>query len=97
MLDAEGYQGATRLTLPEGVSLEGHREGEASELIFCGYSEGKDGPVECPGPEMTMPILRVRIDKQVEGAQGAISVRGSDPEDPDQENNTAPIKVEYLD
>ncbi|WP_407285063.1 hypothetical protein [Streptomyces sp. BP-8] len=97
VLSADGYQGATRLTLPEGVSLEGHREGEPSELTFCGYGEDKNGPVECPAPGMTMPVLRVRIDKRVEGAQGTISVVASDPKDPDQENNTAPINVEYLD
>jgi hypothetical protein len=49
---------------------------------------------------MTSPILRVRIDKRVAGAQGTISVPSdpSDPApDPDPENNTSPIKVEYLD
>ncbi|GAA2586778.1 hypothetical protein Stube_58690 [Streptomyces tubercidicus] len=90
------YQGATRLTLPEGMSLEGPRDGDPSEFLFCTYAEGDDGPVECPEPKMTSPTLRVRVDKRVEGAQGSISV-ASDPSDPDQDNNTAPIKVEYLD
>ncbi|GAU71226.1 hypothetical protein SSP35_30_00190 [Streptomyces sp. NBRC 110611] len=84
-----------RLTLPEGVSLEGHREGEPGEILFCGYTEEKNGTIGCPGG-MTTPTLRVRIDKRVEGAQGTISVR-SDPKDPDPDNNSAPIKVEYLD
>jgi len=94
------HQGATRLTLPEGTSLVGRRDGDPSELLFCTYSEDGNGPVECPAPQMTSPILRVRIDKRVAGAQGTISVPSdpSDPApDPDPENNTSPIKVEYLD
>ncbi|MFI1501692.1 hypothetical protein [Streptomyces platensis] len=94
------HQGATRLTLPEGISLVGRRDGDPSELLFCAYGDDENGPVECPAPQMTSPVLRVRIDKRVEGAQGSVSVPSgpSDPDgDPDPENNTAPIKVEYLD
>ncbi|TJZ52054.1 hypothetical protein FCH28_19620 [Streptomyces piniterrae] len=97
VLGKADYQGAMRLTLPEGISLEGRREGEQSETLFCEYVEGENGLVECPSAGITMPELRVRIDKRVEGAQGTISVAESDPKDPDEENNTAPIKVEYVD
>ncbi|MEV0371863.1 hypothetical protein AB0I10_18865 [Streptomyces sp. NPDC050636] len=97
VMDVDGYyEGDTWLTLPEGVSVKGLQEGEASESLYCNYVDKKNPKVLCPAPQTTHPRLRVHIDKRVEGAQGTISV-GSDPKDPDPENNTAPIKMEYVD
>ncbi|MFF0625736.1 hypothetical protein [Streptomyces sp. NPDC004296] len=99
VMDAGGYlDGDSYVTLPEGVSLIAHQEGEASEMLFCEYTDEKNRKVLCPAPNNPLPVLRVRIDKRVEGAQGTISVK-PDPEhpDPDLTNNTAPITVEYVD
>ncbi len=40
--------------------------------------------------------LRARIDKRVPGAQGSVSADSDPAIDPNQENNTAPVKVEYV-
>ncbi|SHL05973.1 hypothetical protein [Streptomyces yunnanensis] len=99
VMDEGGYlEGTSYLTLPEGVSLIGHQEGEAGELLFCEYTDEKNRKVVCPAPNNPLPVLRVHIDKRVDGAQGTISVK-PDPEhpDPDLTNNTAPITMEYID
>ncbi|MFJ9615751.1 hypothetical protein [Streptomyces noursei] len=99
VMDAGGYfEGTSYLTLPEGVSLIGHQEGEAGELLFCEYTDEKNRKVECPAPDNPLPVLRVRIDKRVDGARGTISVKpDSEHPDPDLTNNTAPITMEYVD
>ncbi|MGW5117896.1 hypothetical protein ACWEQ8_21075 [Streptomyces noursei] len=99
VMDAGGYfDGDSYVTLPEGVSLIGHQEGEASEMLFCAYTDEKNRKVVCPAPNNPLPVLRVRIDKRVEGAQGTISVKpDSEHPDPDLTNNTAPITMEYVD
>ncbi|MET8244732.1 hypothetical protein ABZV31_10120 [Streptomyces sp. NPDC005202] len=56
----------------------------------------KGGPVACPGPEPAGTVLRVRIDKRVEGARGSITAPSDPAVDPNQDNNTAPVTVEYL-
>jgi hypothetical protein len=38
----------------------------------------------------------VRIDKRVEGARGSVTVPPGPAADPDQDNNTAPVTVEYI-
>ncbi|MCK7626219.1 hypothetical protein MUU72_24450 [Streptomyces sp. RS10V-4] len=99
VMDAAGYlEGSSYVTLPEGVSLIPHQEGEASELLYCEYTDEKNRKVLCPAPNNPAPELRVRIDKRVEGARGTVSVE-PDPEhpDPDLTNNTAPITMEYVD
>ncbi|MFH9424666.1 hypothetical protein [Streptomyces sp. NPDC017529] len=90
--------GVLRLKLPEGVSLVPVNPGDhPSEIFYCGYAEQENGLVHCAGSLDGSTWLRARIDKRVEGAQGSISAT-SDPEiDPNQENNTAPVKVEYQD
>ncbi|WEB42173.1 hypothetical protein MOV08_24910 [Streptomyces yunnanensis] len=99
VMDVNGYfEGDTYLTLPEGVSLGWHPSGEGHETLYCGYVDQKNRKVLCPAPLTDPAILRFRIDKRVEGAQGTISVK-PDPEhpDPDLTNNTAPITMEYVD
>ncbi|MFK0296375.1 hypothetical protein ACIQU6_38700 [Streptomyces sp. NPDC090442] len=85
-----------RVTLPEGVSMaEFDRSGYASEMSFCG---SVDGVAEC-APAMTgdAPSMFVRIDKRVDGAQGTVTATSDPKVDANQENNTAPVKVEYVD
>ncbi|MFE6691249.1 hypothetical protein ACFVFQ_32865 [Streptomyces sp. NPDC057743] len=99
LMDVDGYyEGDTVLTLPEGISVAGSREGDVSEDLYCSYLDRKNRKVLCPSPRTTQPTLRFRIDKRVEGARGTISVQ-PDPvhADPDPSNNSAPIRVEYVD
>ncbi|MFD7668396.1 hypothetical protein [Streptomyces sp. NPDC059788] len=90
--------GVLRLKLPEGVTLVPVKpENHPSEVSYCEYADQEHGLAHCSGRLDGGAWLRARIDKRVPGAQGGISA-SSDPEiDPNQENNTAPVKVEYLD
>ncbi|KUL35566.1 hypothetical protein ADL22_27095 [Streptomyces sp. NRRL F-4489] len=99
VVDVDGFSdGVKQFTLPEGVVVEGHREGESGDLLFCEYSDRASRKVSCPGSTSIDPVLRVRIAKRVEGAKGSVYVE-PDPRhpDPDLTNNTAPITVEYTD
>ncbi|MFJ5676282.1 hypothetical protein [Streptomyces sp. NPDC093097] len=99
VMDVDGYfDGDTYLTLPEGLTLIGHRDGESGDDPFCEYYGKKRRTVLCPTPLNVHPTLRFRIDKRVKGARGTVFVK-PDPEhpDPDLTNNTAPITMEYLD
>ncbi|MGD3109179.1 hypothetical protein [Streptomyces sp. YGL11-2] len=99
VMNEDGYfEGDTHLTLPEGLTLIGHRKNESGDDPFCEYDDEKHRTVLCPAPLNVHPSLRFRIDKRVEGAQGTISVE-PDPEhpDPDLTNNIAPITMAYVD
>ncbi|MGG2462515.1 hypothetical protein ACO0M4_22305 [Streptomyces sp. RGM 3693] len=99
VMNEDGYfEGDTYLTLPEGVTLIGHQDGESGDDPFCEYGDKKHRTVVCPSPLNVHPSLRFRIDKRVDGAQGTISVKpDSEHPDPDLTNNTAPITMEYVD
>ncbi|MFI9229968.1 hypothetical protein [Streptomyces rimosus] len=90
------YSGDMLVTLPEGVSLVTVKPGEhPSEVVYCRPGETANGPVKCYGPEVGGTWVRVRIDKRVEGAKGSVHADSDPATDPNQENNTAPITVEY--
>ncbi|MGG2465580.1 hypothetical protein ACO0M4_38450 [Streptomyces sp. RGM 3693] len=86
--------GPVRVTLPEGVSMApAHPEDHPSEMTFC---QPADGGASCSwGPYGT--TLVVRIDKRVDGARGTVSAPSDPVVDPNQENNSAPVTVEYTD
>ncbi|MFE1857821.1 hypothetical protein [Streptomyces anandii] len=85
------------VTLPEGVSLvEVAPESHSGDFLYCRPGPRKDGPVACPGPEAGGTLIRVRIDRRVEGARGSVTAPSDRSADPDQSNNTAPVTVRYL-
>ncbi|MEU2787963.1 hypothetical protein [Streptomyces sp. NPDC007100] len=89
-----------RLTLPEGTTLVPLGPGEQDEALYCAHEKGgeQERRAECPqGPDGFGTKLRVRIDRRVEGARGSITVPYDPAEDPDEENNTAPVLMEYTD
>ncbi|MEU4204398.1 hypothetical protein AB0F64_31260 [Streptomyces sp. NPDC026294] len=89
--------GLMRVKLPAGVSLVPVKPGgHPSEDSYCGYASQGNGLVHCFGTLDRNTYLRARIDKRVPGAQGSISADSDPAIDPDQENNTAPVKVEYV-
>ncbi|MEU6965280.1 hypothetical protein [Streptomyces chrestomyceticus] len=86
-----------RVKLPAGVSLVPIKEGDhPSEDSYCGYAPQGNGLVHCYGTLDRNTYLRARIDKRVPGAQGSVSADSDPAIDPNQENNTAPVKVEYV-
>lgn len=94
-----GYRGDTMwVTLPDGVSLVTRPPQDLqSEDSYCRKGSAKGGPVACgPGAEPYAVVLLVRIDKRVEGARGSVTVPPGPAADPDQDNNTAPVTVEYV-
>jgi hypothetical protein len=92
-----GGRGTMWVTLPEGVSLiEVPPQDHESDIPYCSRGPRKDGPVACPGPAPPGTVLRVRLDKRVEGVHGSVTVRSDPSADPNQRNNTAPVTVEYI-
>ncbi|MFD7665587.1 hypothetical protein [Streptomyces sp. NPDC059788] len=88
----------TLVTLPAGISLAEVTAGDhSSEMIYCGRRATADGPVRCSGPGTAGTWLRVRIDERVDGSRGSVYAASDPKADPDQENNTAPVTVEYTD
>ncbi|MEE6268135.1 hypothetical protein ACFCXR_04805 [Streptomyces noursei] len=85
-------EGDVRVTLPEGVSpAPVNPEEHPSEMTFC---RPADGGASCSwGPHGT--TLVVRIDERVDGARGTVSAPSDPAADPNQENNSAPVTVEY--
>ncbi|MFF9404043.1 hypothetical protein ACF1B0_00720 [Streptomyces anandii] len=55
-----------------------------------------DGTVACPGPAPPGTVMRVHIDKRVDGARGSVRADSDPSLDPDQDDNTAPVTVTYL-
>lgn len=85
------------VTLPQGISLVGVDPGShASEILYCVPGRDKGDPVVCPGPETGGTMMRVRIDRRVDGARGSVRVPSDPSTDPDQDDNTAPVTVQYL-
>jgi hypothetical protein len=85
------------VTLPAGVSLiEVEPQDHESDIPYCHRGPRPDGPVACPGPAPAGTVLRVRLDRRVDGARGSVSVRSDPAADPDRRNNTAPVTVQYL-
>ncbi|GAU69522.1 hypothetical protein SSP35_12_01700 [Streptomyces sp. NBRC 110611] len=89
-----GGEGDTRVTLPEGVSVVKDFEPGASEISYC---RPADGAALCPWSPRDATELVVRIDERVEGARGTVTATSDPKADPKQDNNTAPVKVEYTD
>ncbi|NED37843.1 hypothetical protein G3I64_35985 [Streptomyces sp. SID8499] len=90
-------RGTVWVTLPAGVSLiEVPPQDHESDIPYCHRGPRPDGPVACPGPAAAGTVLRVRLDRRVDGARGSVSVRSDPSADPDQRNNTAPVTVQYL-
>ncbi|MEU3541991.1 hypothetical protein [Streptomyces paromomycinus] len=96
MEDAGSGGGKVRVDLPPGTSFaplsREEREGTPSEQYTCGRDD-LDGQLYCSN-EPNYISLRVRIDRQVEGAVGKVSVREPIRGDTDPTNNSAPIKLE---
>ncbi|GHD87350.1 hypothetical protein [Streptomyces naganishii] len=85
------------VTLPEGVSLvEVDPESHSGDFLYCRPGPRRGGPVACPGPEAGGTLLRVRIDRRVQGARGSVTAPSDRAVDPDQSDNTAPVAVRYL-
>ncbi|MEU9374219.1 hypothetical protein AB0D94_10655 [Streptomyces sp. NPDC048255] len=82
-----------RIELPEGTSLAPRKVGEhPSEETYCGVTQRTARTVTChAGGDRT--ILRLRIDRRVEGARGTISVPVP-PGDPDPTDNVRPIELQ---
>ncbi|MBC2867875.1 hypothetical protein H1R13_23830 [Streptomyces mexicanus] len=90
-------RGTMWVTLPAGVSLiEVPPQDHESDIPYCHRGPRTDGPVACPGPAASGTVLRVRLDRRVDGAHGSVSVRSDASADPDRRNNTAPVTVQYL-
>ncbi|MFF2810498.1 hypothetical protein ACFVT2_25670 [Streptomyces sp. NPDC058000] len=86
--------GDVRVTLPEGVSaVRVNPEDHPSEMTFC---RPADGGASCPWGAYGTTLV-VRIDKRVDGARGTVSAPSDPVVDPNQENNSAPVTVEYTD
>ncbi|MEU7258511.1 hypothetical protein AB0B21_22215 [Streptomyces rimosus] len=84
------------VTLPEGISLVTVPRGEhTSDMVYCEPGASGSGPAECHGYEVGGTWVRVRIDRRVEGARGSVHALSGPKSDPNQENNTAPVTVEY--
>ncbi|PJN41253.1 hypothetical protein CG747_09550 [Streptomyces sp. CB02959] len=89
-----GAGGDVRVALPEGVSTApAHPEDHPSEMTFC---RPVDGGASCPWGQYGTTLV-VRIDKRVDGARGTVSAPSDPAVDPHQENNSAPVTVEYTD
>ncbi|MFF8943335.1 hypothetical protein ACF1A5_13905 [Streptomyces sp. NPDC014864] len=52
--------------------------------------------VRCKPPGGKLTVMRVRVDRRVEGARGSVTVTSDPATDPNQTDNTAPVTVEYL-
>ncbi|WP_030678717.1 hypothetical protein [Streptomyces rimosus] len=84
------------VTLPEGVSLVTVPPGEhTSDMVYCEPGGSGGGPAECHGYQVGGTWVRVHIDRRVEGARGSVHALSGPKADPDRENDTAPITVEY--
>ncbi|MEU7185661.1 hypothetical protein [Streptomyces sp. NPDC045369] len=85
-----------RVDLPPGTSFaplsRAEREGTPSEQYTCGRDD-LDGQLYCSN-QPNYISLRVRIDRQVEGAVGKVSVREPIRGDTDPTNNSAPTELE---
>ncbi|MCK7623570.1 hypothetical protein MUU72_10770 [Streptomyces sp. RS10V-4] len=85
-------EGDVRVVLPEGVrAVRVDPQDRPSEMTFC---EPADGGARCPWGQYGT-TLTVRIDKRVDGARGTVFAPSDPRTDPDQENNSAPVTVEY--
>ncbi|MEU0603542.1 hypothetical protein ABZ484_35765 [Streptomyces sp. NPDC006393] len=92
-----GRSGSLLVTLPQGVTLiDVPPESHSSDIPYCYPDPDKEGRAVCPGPEPPGTVMRVRIDRRVEGARGSVTAHSDPSVDPDQRNNTAPVKVEYV-
>ncbi|MDF3297374.1 hypothetical protein [Streptomyces tropicalis] len=86
-----------QVTLPEGVDLVTvPPESHSSDFLYCYPGAHAPDPVVCPGPEAGGTLMRVRIDRRVDGARGSVTVPSDPAEDPDRDDNTAPVRVEYV-
>lgn len=94
---APGGSGNLWVTLPQGITvIDVPPESHESDIPYCYPDPDKEGRAVCPGPEPPGTVMRVRIDKRVEGAHGSVTAHSDPSVDPDQQNNTAPVKVEYV-
>ncbi|MFE2509907.1 hypothetical protein [Streptomyces naganishii] len=90
-------RGTLHVTLPAGVSLvEVPPEQHESDILYCYPSPRKDGTVACPGPAPPGTVMRVHIDRRVDGARGSVRADSDPALDPDRTDNTAPVTVTYL-
>lgn len=87
--------GRMRVQLPPGTSLvkitQELAESKPSEVGYCRRDE-EDENIYCTNPVWN--VLRVRIDRRVDGAEGRLSVPEPFNGDTKPANNSAPIKVE---
>ncbi|WP_030173329.1 hypothetical protein [Streptomyces sp. NRRL S-813] len=92
-----GRSGSFWVTLPQGVTvIDVPPESHSGDIPYCSPDPDKEGRAVCSGPEPPGTVMRVRIDKRVEGARGSVTFHSDPSVDPDQRNNTAPVKVEYV-
>ncbi|MFI6008972.1 hypothetical protein ACIBAG_09075 [Streptomyces sp. NPDC051243] len=84
-----------RVQLPPGTTLveltQEFRESKPSEVSYCSR-DTEDENIYCTDPDWN--VLRVRIDRRVDGAEGRISVPEPLDGDTDPADNSARIKVE---
>ncbi len=84
-----------RVEVPKGTTFAPFSPAEKRNLVsdteFCERDE-RDGNVYCDGVRDN--LLRVRIDRRVEGAEGRLSVPEPVDGDTHPANNTAPLKLE---
>lgn len=89
--------GELRVTLPEGVALiDVPPESHSGDIPYCYPDPQQEHRAVCPGPEPPGTVMRVRIDKRVDGARGKVTAHSDPRIDPNQANNTAPVTVQYL-
>lgn len=89
--------GEIRVTLPEGVTLiDVPPESHSGDILYCYPDPQHEHRAVCPGPEPPGTLMRVRIDKRVDGARGGVTAHSDPRIDPNQANNTAPVTVRYL-
>ncbi|WP_369173062.1 hypothetical protein AB5J49_36185 [Streptomyces sp. R28] len=89
--------GEIRVTLPEGVTLiDVPPEPHSGDTPYCYPDPQQEHRAACPGPQPPGTVMRVRIDKRVDGARGRVTAHSDPRIDPNQVNNTAPVTVRYL-
>ncbi|MEU7058683.1 hypothetical protein [Streptomyces sp. NPDC046197] len=92
-----GWDGTMWVTPPEGVSVIDVPPGDhESDIPYCSPPLTKGGPAACHGPTPPGTVMRVHIDKCVEGAHGSVKVTSDPTTDPNQDDNSAPVTMEYV-
>ena len=85
------------VTLPQGISLLDVDPGShAGDILHCVPGRDMGDAVVCPRSQDRGHDDAVRIDRRVDGARGSVRVPSDPSADPDQDDDTAPVALQYL-